>query len=418
MSIPSAHLLAVAAGAAHAARRGPVASLTRRSSARVSCGATASDEGATLPWALAARERAGTPVNLADAAGYKRLVERLAGGIIASATPASAETLFPGAPGVGGAEALGFAHGTAGVLWALCETGAHVPDALADWLVDATHRMPHAGAGLADGYAGLALTLDALGRSADAAWLWRAVEETPLDELGVTLADGLAGLGLALLERAPIPDAEALLAKVDEIAGALVERLAERPRLDRLGLSRGGAGVALFLLHMYDLTEDPALLRPIEDCLRHDLALLGWKSFGRHAALPLWTRPGSLENGSIGVAIVLRQAQQHLDAPWVAEAAEELTAAAERWLLAHPGLSHGRAGTVLALQYLRSHPWETPEERFVRVCPYLEPLTVHADARADAAAEMSMGLEDGVAGVLLALGHLGRAGERRVPFFW
>ena len=110
---------------------------------------------------------------------------------------------------------------------------------------------------------------------------------------------------------------------------------------------------------------------------------------------------------------------QHLDAPWVAQAAADIADAAERWLLERPGLSAGRAGAVLALQYLRSHPWETAEERFARVSPFLEPLTVQGSPRdAEPSDVMPLGLDGGAAGILLALGHLGMAGDRRLPFFW
>jgi hypothetical protein len=157
----------------------------------------------------------------------------------------------------------------------------------------------------------------------------------------------------------------------------------------------------------------------VQDCLRHDLALLGWRPFARHAALPLWSRPGSVANGSMGVAVVLSRAAQHLDEPWVAEAAEAITAAAELRLLEAPGLSRGRASAILALQYLRSLPWETAAERFARVRPYLEAVTLRrASSEAEPAGSFPTALEDGAAGVLLALGQLGTAGDRRVPFLW
>ncbi|KAE8763441.1 lanthionine synthetase C family protein [Georgenia thermotolerans] len=397
-------------------RPAEVMPLTRRSAVHVTSGRGERDAvGGLLPWARRVGERRDRVINLADAGRRHQLVASLAGGI-AAAAQLDTELLAGDPPPP--AQALGFSHGMAGVLWALAEVGAHVPDALVTWLAEASDRAP-LGPGLAQGRSGLALALDALGDHDAAARQWAAVELTDPEDLGLTLADGLAGVGLALLERAPIRDGEALLARVETLARALADQLREEPRMDRLGLMRGGAGAALFLLHVYDLTEDESLLAPIEQCLRHDLAMLGWGSFGRHAALPLWLRPGSLSEGSIGVGVVLHQAMQHLDAPWVAQAAADITEAAEIWLLERPGLSRGRAGAVLALQYLRSHPWETAEERFARMRPFLEPLTVHGSALGtEPSTPLPLGLEDGAAGILLALGHLGMAGDRRLPFFW
>ncbi|MPV87577.1 hypothetical protein GB882_02765 [Georgenia ruanii] len=396
-------------------RPAEVTPLTRRSAVRVTCDRGERDAvGGLLPWARSARERRDPVINLADVERRHQLVAGFAGGI-AVAAQADAELL---AGDLCTAQSLGFAGGMAGVLWALAEVGGHVPDALAASLAAAADRMP-LDAGLAHGRSGVALALDALGHHDAAARQWAAVERTDPEALGLTLADGLPGVGLALLERAPIRDGEALLARVEMLARTLADQLREEPRMDRLGLMRGGAGAALFLLHVYDLTEDESLLAAIERCLRHDLAILGWGSFGRHAALPLWSRPGSLSEGSIGVGVVLHQAMQHLDAPWVARAAADITEAAERWLLERPGLSNGRAGAILALQYLRSHPWETAEERFARMRPFLEPLTVHGSALgSEPSAPVSLSLDGGAAGILLALGHLGMAGDRRLPFFW
>ncbi|TRW42939.1 hypothetical protein [Georgenia yuyongxinii] len=411
------------AGAADAASAAGVASTVsaaprvRRSTVQVLGAAGRDGDGTVLPWTLGARERPDCVLDLTDVRRLDRAVRRLAGGIVVAATPWSPEALFT--DDLPAEQSAGFARGAAGVLWALAEVGADIPGELIDWLVRAARRAPRDRPGLANGLSGLALALDRLGCGDDAAELWEAMDQAPLEDLGPTLADGLPGLGLALLERAPIPDGEALLDRVEAVAGALVRQLRWRSRFDRLGVLRGGSGAALFLLHAYELTEDPALLEPVQECLRHDLALLGWRPFARHAALPLWSRPGSVANGSMGVAVVLHRAAQHLDAPWVAEAAEAITAAAELRLLEAPGLSRGRASAILAVQYLRSLPWETAEERFARVRPYLEQVTLRrARNGAEQPGGFPSGLEDGAAGVLLALGHLGIAGDRRVPFLW
>jgi hypothetical protein len=361
-----------------------------------------------------------------DAESYPRLRDHLVRRILATATPERAEQLFPGDPQqllrpFGG---VSLGSGAAGVLWALAEAGTQVPTELVDWLEGAVPGMEGPGPGLVDGLGGIALVLDRLGRHEAAGRLWHEVEQAPLEKLGTALADGLPGLGLALLERAPFCDGEALCDRVFLIAEELVRRLEDGAHdLRRPGLLHGGAGAALFLLHVYEMTADRRILAQVERSLQHDLALLGWGDVAAQGSPELWRSRPLLGSGSAGVAMVLHEALNHLDAPWLFEARDAIATACELHISSHAGLLHGWAGTLVALRYLRSRPWDPPADRDAVIRPHLERLA-HPAAYARIpfvgrdTARSSADLGTGAAGVLVALEHLLGEGERRLPLFW
>ncbi|UNX54706.1 lanthionine synthetase C family protein [Georgenia sp. TF02-10] len=356
-------------------------------------------------------------------ADYQLLKDRMVAGILAAATPQDPERLFPGP---GGPDAVTFGRGAAGVLYALADVGAQVPEPLVDWFSAAAERLD-AGPGLFDGLSGVALTLDKLGRSAQAARIWDRVAQAPLADLDVSVTRGLAGLGLALLERSPIPDETCLMARLAELAAELVDRLEDEP--SGAGVLDGGTGAALFLLGLVDLTEDETLLPAVERALRQDLDRLGWGPPGTletgtsENAGQWWDRP-VLGPGSAGLAMVLREAREHLSAPWLAEALDWITLACEVQVPEAPGLFDGRAGTAVALWYLRRTPWDTPERRRTILHPHLERLGLPTGADSASTASLDDGgtapvdLVSGTAGILLALETLLGAEDRRIPFFW
>jgi len=340
------------------------------------------------------------------------LRQELAAQILAGASPGHDGGLFP-ADARASRSPAGFFHGAAGVLWALAGAGEDVPGTLVDHLVaTALGRVDDAGPALDEGLSGLALALDLLGRRDEAARLWRRVETAPLERLGCSLASGLPGVGLALLERAPIAEPATLVRRAHGIAARLARRLQDGHEPRRPGLLRGGAGAALFLLHVYDLTGDETLLGAAATALRADLALLGWAPFALPRAAKRWRTPGTLATGAVGVAVVLHEAADHLDAPWVLASRAAVAAACEEALDGRT-LTVGNIETILGLQYIRSRPWESASRRLEAVQHLLDQLgdTPGRDGA-------PVGLVGGLAGAVLALKHLGTAGDRRLPFFW
>jgi hypothetical protein len=339
------------------------------------------------------------------ALAHRQVRSTLVREILRSATPARTDRLFPGTDGA----SLG--TGAAGVLWALAEIGVDVPERLVDWLVARADELT--GPGLFDGASGAALALDRLGRHDDAARLWRWVDEAPLGRLDVSVSSGLAGLGLALLERAPIGDEDALMARLTQIAGELIVRLGACEHGS--GLLEGGAGAALFLIHLYEITEDESLLGPAEAALLQDLGKLGWAPLSGDGAAPLWWQQPTLGQGSAGLAMVIREAMAHLDDRWLGDAAEWIATAAECYSPEEAGLDGGAAGVAMALWHLRRTPWDTPVQRRAVMGPHLGRLGLlggKVDVRRTGA-----GLRSGAAGTLLALEALMGAGDGRIFLF-
>jgi hypothetical protein len=184
------------------------------------------------------------------------------------------------------------------------------------------------------------------------------------------------------------------------------------------GLFQGGSGIALFLLHVYELTTEERFLAGAEWALRRDLALLGWAPLAEPGAPALWRQRPTFA-GSGGVGMVLHEGMNFLDASWVYEAHESIAATCEQRLVADAGLFHGWSGTLVALQYMRSRPWEPEADRRDVVRPHLarllEPVVRHG---VHALGMRSAGVAAGSAGMLLALHHLAGERHRRLPLFW
>ncbi|PFG40053.1 hypothetical protein ATJ97_2573 [Georgenia soli] len=367
--------------------------------------------------------RGAVDLSALESADYSRLLEEVGQAILATATPERTDRLFPDnvalmAGGAGGAAGqVSFGHGATGVLWALAEAGVEVPDELVDWLVRAVENSDGLGPGLFDGASGIALALDRLGRAEAAARLWGQVEQVPLVELGTGLADGLPGVGLALLERAPVRDVDALLARATAIGAELLDRLAvEDPWPGGPGLLHGGSGTALFLLHLYGLTEDEELLVGVERALQRDLAGLGLGPDGRR-----WntTENSSVWTGTDGIVMVLHEAVKHLDVPWLQETHRSAAVATGRRLEHLPALFRARAGALMAYQTMHSESWTPSHERIALVRLHLGRLDLCGGRRhLHLTGEEVDERETGAAGHLLALAGLLGSGDRRVPFFW
>lgn len=367
--------------------------------------------------------RGSVDLSALDSADYPRLLTEVGQAVLATATPERTDRLFPDnvaltAGGAGGAAGpITFGHGAAGVLWALAEAGVEVPDELVDWLVRAVEGSDGLAPGLFDGASGIALALDRLGRAEAAARLWGQVEQVPLAELGTGLADGLPGVGLALLERAPVRDVDALLARATAIGAELIDRLAvEDPWPGEPGLLQGGSGTALFLLHLYGLTEDDSLLVGVERALQRDLAALGLGPEGRRWST---TEESSVWRGTDGIVMVLHEAVKHLDVPWLEETHRSAAAATGRRLEHLPPVFRSRAGALLTYQTMHSEPWTPSHERIALVRLHLGRLDLCGGGRhLRLTGDQTSTRETGVAGHLLALSGLLGSGDRRVPFFW
>ncbi|SCL13730.1 Lanthionine synthetase C-like protein [Micromonospora nigra] len=293
------------------------------------------------------------PVGRPEARGP--LLEALAEGIRATATPHREDRLFPGDPGQfphGGATV---AHGAAGVIWALTRAGTPYPEREEhlDWLVRAARRLPDAYLGLYDGTAGVAVVLDAAGRREQARELIERCRTG--DRHGVSLHSGLAGIGLALAHLTPDRPDDALaigerLART--LAGDAARPVAE-PR--RPGLLRGWSGPAVFLTRLYELTGEESWLRAARAALHRDLAHCVTDARGNLQVADGPRMLVYLDEGSAGVAVAAQALLRHGEHPWLREVVSRVGRALAAEFVIMPGLFHGRAGLLATAALLVGH---------------------------------------------------------------
>ncbi|WP_328550847.1 class III lanthionine synthetase LanKC [Streptomyces sp. NBC_00366] len=340
--------------------------------------------------------------------------------ILASATPERDDRLFPGdiaqfSDGGG----LGLAHGAAGVLYALAETGAARYEEGERWLLDHTDPAP-AGTplGLYDGLAGVAHVLDRLGHRQRALDLVEGILAEKWQNLSSDLHGGLAGLGLVLGQLARTTGESELRERAAEAARILVRRLAE-PRPDmprrRAGLLRGASGPALFLLRQYEWTGDPELPAAAGAALRRDLECCVVREGGALEVDEGWRTLPYLGDGSAGVGMVLDDYLTHVG-PGTGEfelvRQGVLTAATCRFY-AQPGLFQGRSGMILHLA--RTGATDRLAEQIDALGWFAMDFQGQLAFPGHQMMRLSMDLGTGTAGCLLALSAALDAGSTAHP---
>lgn len=346
--------------------------------------------------------------------------------ILASATPERDDRLFPGdiaqfSDGGG----LGLAHGAAGVLYALAESGGGRYEEGERWLLDHTAPPPPGSAlGLYDGLAGVAHVLDRLGHRQRALDLVDAILREKWRNLSSDLQGGLAGLGLVLGGLARTTGEQALRERAAEAADILVRRLAEpvpdTPRR-RAGLLRGASGPALFLIRQYEETGEARLLAAAGEALRRDLERCVVREGGALELDEGWRTLPYLGDGSAGLGMVLDDYLVH--APDESGKFEEtragmITAATSRFYV-QPGLFQGRAGLILHLS--RTTAPGTGADRLAEQIAGLGWFSMSYQGQlafpGHQMMRLSMDLATGTAGCLLALSAaLDSTGTAHLPF--
>ncbi|UQI43895.1 class III lanthionine synthetase LanKC [Streptomyces sp. HU2014] len=366
--------------------------------------------------AAARRPRAGAHPAPGD---WPRSRDSMVRAILASATPDRADRLFPGdIAQFGDGGGLGLAHGAAGVLHALAETGADRYERGERWLLDHTDPLPPGTPlGLYDGVAGVACVLDRLGHTRRALDLAATVLAEKWQRLTSDLHSGLAGVGLALDHLARTTGERQLHDQAVEAAQLLADRLAAdlaSPAAGRrrAGLMHGASGPALLFLRLHERTGAPALLELAERALRADLARCVTTPNGTLEVDEGWRTMPYLGDGSVGVGMVLddfldRAARRGTAAdPALAEARTGILRAARSRFYVQPGLLQGRAGMVLHLGRTTT-PGVTAEHLATQVRGLSWYAMAYEGELAFPGSQMmrlSMDLATGTAGVLLALG--------------
>jgi serine/threonine protein kinase len=372
------------------------------------------------------RDRADAPREDLGTGDWPTLRDRLRTAIMASATPQRDDRLFPGDIEQFRSGGLNLAHGAAGVLHALAESGAGRWPEHEDWLVrQATTPPSGTRCGFYDGLHGVAYALEHLGRRQDALDVLDICLREPWDGLDHSLASGLSGIALNLAELAGRTGDASLRDAAWRAAERVVDQLADDPGPDisggrhpYAGLLRGRTGPALMLLRLHELSGDDTLLEHAATALRQDLRRCVVRPDGALEVNEGWRTMPYLAHGSVGIGLVLDQYLRHRADERFAEASAGIRRAARSPFYAQSGLFAGRAGIIA---YLAATPDDTDLRR--ELAAQVGRLAWHALPYRDGTAfpgeqllRLSMDLGTGTAGVLYALACARHDGPAVLPF--
>lgn len=353
--------------------------------------------------------------------------------ILASATPERDDRLFPGdVAQFDGGGGINIATGAAGVLYALAETGGGRFPEYEDWLIKRSVN-PSSGTALGfyDGLHGAAYVLNHLGRRQEALDIVDICLRERWELLGPGLYSGLSGIGLSLLELGELTGEPTLTEAADKMVGICADRLGgpdDVPELSggehpRAGLMHGSCGPALLFMHAYERTGDTALLDKAADALRQDLRRCIRAEDGTLQVNQGWRYLPYLDEGSMGIGLVIARYLAHRDDDTFAEALADLRMIAQSGYFVMPNLLTGRSGIIAALamglrtgQDGQNQPDPLLPERIRGLRWHALPYGGGLAFPGEQLLRLSMDFATGTAGVLFALNAA--LGEQRVflPF--
>lgn len=349
--------------------------------------------------------------------------------ILSSATPDRDDRLFPGdiaqfQPGGG----INVAHGAAGVLYALSVSGAGQFPEHEDWLRKrALERDRETGVGFYDGLHGIGYALDALGHRQDALDVVGLSVHKNWENYELGLYSGLAGVGLNLLHfahRTGDPAFAELASKTVDVIASRLGGAEDVPEISggdnpRAGLMHGSSGPALLFLRAYERTGDAVLLDLAATALRQDLRRCSISEDGTLQVNQGWRTLPYLDEGSVGIAVVLARYLEHREDEAFAVALEQLRLISRSGYFVQPGLFTGRSGILASVAMLRG-PGKTLDPTIESL---IRGLNWHALPHAGGLAfpgeqllRLSMDFATGTAGVLFALATALHEQPVRLPF--
>ncbi|EWM11115.1 class III lanthionine synthetase LanKC [Kutzneria sp. 744] len=379
-------------------------------------------------------------------AGWSAAVESLAAAIAASATPDREDRLFPGdIEGFISTDGASFAHGAAGVLWALSSAGLPTERKHREWLLHKA-SVPVERPGFFDGVHGVAHVLDHLGYRAEAAGLVVRAADLVAETTDLTLFSGLAGIGLNLLHLHDKRPGAGHLARALELGLRVGDALEsgqpcgiDRPpgRLGRVrdsgtngGLLRGWSGPALFLLRLYEATQDRVWLDQAVRAVHRDLDLcVADEQDGTLQVDGGFRRLPYLEIGSAGIALVGDMVSRHTADERVLAALGPLSRACESMFVMDAQLFNGRAGLLAILSGLSRSGHasliserigqdleSSAEDHLAKLRWHLLEYHGHASFPGDGSSRLSMDFSTGNAGIIAAINSTIRPGVPFMPF--
>jgi hypothetical protein len=372
------------------------------------------------------------PMPAATGTAWSDVRDAMRRAILAAATPDRDDRLFPGdiaqfEPGGG----INLAYGAAGVLHCLAAVGAEPVSEHADWLRKrALDPPPGTGTGFYNGLHGVAHVLHALGHHQDALDVLDICLRGSWRTLGPDLFSGLAGAALNLLHFGAATGDRTFTEQGLEMAALCAERLGgvdDVPDISggtnpRAGLLYGSAGSALLFLKAHEVTGDPAFLDPAAVALRQDLRRCVSAEDGSLQVNQGWRTLPYLDEGSIGVALVLERYLRHRPDDEFAGALRSARLVARSRYFVQSGLFTGRAGIIAALG-TGLRPEGAGAAPSADIVQQVERLNLHALPYGGGLAfpgnqllRLSMDFATGTAGVLFALGTVLHDRPVSLPF--
>ncbi len=369
-----------------------------------------------------------------DSLGWQALRESMARAILTSATPERDDRLFPGDIkqfDTGGG--LNVAYGAAGVLYALAATGAGRHPEHEEWLLHrAMNPQPGTGMGFYDGLHGIAYVLDHLGRRDDALTLLEMCNrelDGKLEKLGLDLYGGLAGIGLNLAHFATATADSSLWEATLRVADIVAEGLGDEESVGEVsgggrpfaGLTRGSSGPALLFLRLYERFGQGMLLDLAATAIRQDLRrCIVREDSNAMEVNEEWRTMPYLEDGSIGIGMVLADYLAYREDEQFAQAAAAIDRAASSAFYIFPGLLSGRTGMLLYHARARASGMADRDhviaDHVRRLAWHAMEYEGHLAFPGEQLLRLSMDLGTGTAGVLLGLGAALHEDPVHLPF--
>jgi hypothetical protein len=322
--------------------------------------------------------------------------------ILCSASANRLDRLFPGDIEQFKHGGISFAHGAAGVLYALHRAQVDVDPEHVEWLLRTARTSPLVRSGFYNGLHGVAHTLAVLGRPEEAVELINRASDTAHGVQSLSLFSGHAGMGLNLLHFAR----ETGEARYLGMALATAHRLedgADRPLPP--GLMHGWSGIALFYTDLYAETGDSRFLDDAHRCIERDLTHCTTTADGTLQVVDGSRIVAYLAAGSGGIGLAIHRFLQHRSDPRLHEALEGIRRACSIELVLQPGLFRGRAGFIALLSQTGSGTDDPALQQHVRqLALYTVPHEGGVAFPGEYLLRVSMDLATGSAGVLLAVG--------------